>query len=203
MRLKYYLRGAGIGMIVTTIILLILFNSYITELENQNKQNTQLTGGETVAQAQTEQRQTETENSTQTESSTENTQENMTTESKNTEDTEAYVSTEETVPEDKEEENNINDTEANLEANENSSETNSESQTAQNINQGKGVILEIRPGDTSDIVAGKMQQLGLVEDASEFNQYLIDAGIDERLRTGSYEMKIGESFEVLASILVK
>ena len=53
----------------------------------------------------------------------------------------------------------------------------------------------------SEDVSAALQDKGVIDDADEFNSFLITNGYDAQLRVGSFNFKAGDSFENLAKIL--
>ena len=66
---------------------------------------------------------------------------------------------------------------------------------------GIAYTLEIQSGDSSYQVALRLQQAGLIEDARDFDSYLCSKGYDRKLRTGSYEISKNANEEEIAEIL--
>lgn len=64
-----------------------------------------------------------------------------------------------------------------------------------------GVLLTISSGDSSDRVAKKLADMGLVLDASEYDTYLCTYGYDRLIRTGTYTIPDGASNEEIAKII--
>lgn len=64
------------------------------------------------------------------------------------------------------------------------------------------VTIVIRAGDVSRIISHRVARAGLVESAEEFNDYLGANDYDNRLRPGTYEIKKGATFEEIAKILI-
>ena len=54
--------------------------------------------------------------------------------------------------------------------------------------EGSSYTFEIQAGDSSYQVAYRLQQAGLVADARDFDNYLCSKGYDRKLKTGSYEI---------------
>lgn len=65
------------------------------------------------------------------------------------------------------------------------------------------VVVEIIKGDSSDTVSKKLEELGLIEDAKSYNRYLCDNGYDRKLNIGSYEITKGMSQEEIAKIITR
>lgn len=63
------------------------------------------------------------------------------------------------------------------------------------------VTVEIKSGDSSYTVCQRLEQKGLIASASEFDTYLYRNGYDRKLRTGSYEIPSDAEPEEIAKIL--
>ena len=66
---------------------------------------------------------------------------------------------------------------------------------------GEVVIVEIIRGEYSDKISVKLLEAGLVADADEFNRYLVESGMDERIAVGKHQIPQGASMEEIARIL--
>ena len=203
MKLKYYLRGLGIGIAVTTLVLGLsgrkesltdeeikaraaelgmVENTVLSELretENAAEENTVSTEAETVQSVESE-----TEESEIVESET--------VESEAVESETASAVTEETETETQTGTTEEETTEA---------ETESEAETVET--ESETVFLIIHSGDTSWPVAKRAQEAGLVKDAAEFDNFLCDNGYSRYLRAGKYEIHAGASEEEIAKILTQ
>ena len=67
--------------------------------------------------------------------------------------------------------------------------------------EGSSYTFEIRAGDSSYQVAYRLQQAGLVADARDFDNYLCSKGYDRKLKTGSYEIPETATEEEISEIL--
>ncbi len=63
-------------------------------------------------------------------------------------------------------------------------------------------IVTVKKGDSSGSVCKRMQEAGIIESAKEFDKYLCDKGYDTRLSFGDHEIPEGSSFEDMALILM-
>lgn len=63
------------------------------------------------------------------------------------------------------------------------------------------VTVEIKPGEYSDKISQKLVEAGLIVDAEEFNRYLMDNGIDSMIAVGQHQIPQGASEEEIARIL--
>ncbi len=60
------------------------------------------------------------------------------------------------------------------------------------------VVITVNGGDGSRTVANKLQEAGLVEDAAVYDVYLCQNGYDKRIATGNHEIPVGASLEEIA-----
>ena len=67
--------------------------------------------------------------------------------------------------------------------------------------EGSSYTFEIQAGDSSYQVAYRLQQAGLVADARDFDNYLCSKGYDRKLKTGSYEIPETATKEEISEIL--
>lgn len=65
------------------------------------------------------------------------------------------------------------------------------------------IQIEIAAGDFSDAVSQKLFRAGLVSDAEAFNKYLTQKGADQTLRIGVYEIPKGATQDEIIEILTK
>lgn len=253
MNLKFYLRGLGIGIVVTAIIMLVLSaqnKSNLSDAEiRQRAQELGMIDGNTTLTQLTLPDASEGENDKDTEEKTvqiaqgdsgktENADaEDEKAESKEAEDAEANADaaeetaiqgdtetpaeTEETTENETSSENEA--TEANKMPTED--ETSSENETAaaneasaegeasvenevaaadetsstENVNSsGESITFRISSGEGSYEIAKHLADMGLVENATKFDEYLCRTGLDRRISTGSYSIAPGTSEEDIA-----
>lgn len=63
------------------------------------------------------------------------------------------------------------------------------------------VALTIKSGDSSYTVSKALAAAGLVEDAVDFDNYLCNYGYSRKIRTGTYEITPGMSYEEIARMI--
>ncbi len=201
MKLKYYLRGLGIGIFVTALIMGISLGGKkemsdeevvarakelgMVESEAQEK-NLQEMIPETEQEETIEesvQKETEKASENQTESESE-TQQDSVAESQSDDKTEATKQEESAA-------------ETERVSNEPVQEDGEE------VIAGQVVSITIVSGDDSAVVSRKLEETGLVVSATSFDRYLCDNGYAKRLSTGTYEIAIGASEETIAKIITK
>ncbi|MCR4687325.1 MAG: hypothetical protein K5659_07130 [Lachnospiraceae bacterium] len=219
MKLKYYLRGLGVGIVVMGLIMIItslnhktmsdeevvqrareLGMEFSTTLNNMNKEESEAIEEETAQET--------------TEAGQEAIKENAQAEVKEeTKETETENNTEDNVALESEDKDAAGGNEAEAANTETNAETTIEERPSESTEETDGnsgteadgteeyVVLTISPGDGSDRLSVKAQELGLVESSSDFDTFLISNGYANRLRVGSYEVKVGSSYdEIVAAI---
>ena len=210
MKLKYYLRGLGIGMIVTALILGISFShrqgqetQILTDdqIRERAEQLGMVDSSElTLAALQNSVQQQAQENTEKTEASPEpETEEAMTTTSEpgttvapeNTMEPETTVAPENTMePETTAAPENTVEPEATPQP-----ETIVASEAAQTV------TVTVKKGASSGSVSSRLQEAGLVEDAKTFDNYLCNNGYSRSINPGTYEIAPGTSEEEIAKII--
>ena len=190
MKLKYYLRGLGIGILVTTVILSLagVGRKNMTD-EEVVKRAKELGMVESTLlsdlpdQTKTDEvRPTEPEISLQPETS--EPEESAST-------PETPVAPEETP-------------EAPEETPEAPEETPVSPEDGNpDIPAGETVTLVIGRGESSTTVSKNLKKAGIVEDAAAFDRFLCNNGYDKKIITGTYEIPYGASEEEIAKIITR
>lgn len=203
MKLKYYLRGLGIGMIVTALILGISFSNRqdqtsqimtddqireraaelgmvdsseltLAALQNSAKQPTEGTPEETT-QTQ-EQNNIEAEPETTVPAETQATAEPETTQEP---ETTAEPEPEKTA----------------------APETTAEPEVTEAPQRTQTASITIQRGDDSGSASRRLYEAGLVENAKAFDNYLCNNGYSRSINPGTYEIAPGTSEEEIAKII--
>ena len=177
MKLKYYLRGLGMGMFVTALILIIAHNV-----------NDGISDAEIIRRAKalgmvmsTEDNLFNDETSTADKNNETTTSENQSTEEPTTEEpTTEEPTTEEPTTEEP---------------------TTEEPTTVAPMV--KELTFTVERGMYSEAVTRILVQGGIITNEAEFNQYLSDTGYDEKIQTGIFTVNSGMSYEEIAKILSK
>lgn len=71
------------------------------------------------------------------------------------------------------------------------------------IPAGETVTLVIGRGESSTTVSKNLKRAGIVEDAAAFDRFLCNNGYDKKIITGTYEIPYGASEEVIAKIITR
>mgnify|MGYP002589844079 FL=1 len=196
MKLKTYLRGLGLGLIVAALVTgvgsrqtmsdeqikarakelgMMESKTYLTQVNESKEAAESLMESETVTETVAETEEIET---TTLETAAE-TKENV-TETKET----VSEETAETVPE-----------------TESEPVEESPQQSIEETTSPETVTFQIHSGDSSVSVAKRLAEAGLVGDAKAFDQYLCQNGYDKKIRVGTYEIQNDSSNEEIAKII--
>ena len=216
MKLKYYLRGLAVGILVTTIILAISFSQTKKELSDQEVINRAKQLGMVMADSgkiedYREDTQTETGQSEQGE-----TEENVTGDTQNgAEDNEGVTGDNGTVPGDNGTVTGDNgtvpgdigtvtgDNEGGIGDNEGGTADNGTgTEDAGSDTEGKMVTFVISKGQFGRQISESLKKEGLVDDAEAFMKYLGETGKSEEILPGTYEIPMGSTYEEIVKILL-
>ena len=215
MRMRYYLRGLGIGIVVTALLMgftkggqketltdaeiveraksLGMVESSVLSADLGNKEEISVNDISEVDQQEAQQTQPEakTDNLTQTDSEKE-TENNSSTQ----------IDSEKEIEKD-------NPAKTDLENNTENDKTKKTKPDAETVKSDqadsaeKRYVVSIYSGDGSRTVANRLEEMGVIEDAAEFDRYLCQNGYDKRLTTGNHEIKAGADEKEIAEALVK
>ena len=215
MRLKYFLRGVGIGILVTTIILTATHaserrmsdsevidraielgmsfsashsgqQSGTEEASTDESSTGQETSGDDVTDDLQHDGETETEMGSQSPSETV---------SESTSDGEASPGKESVTGMTTQA---ITETTTEL-----TTENNNAGSAAGVMNNEVTCTINITKGMSSRTVCDMLKQNGIIEDAADFDRYLIKTGYDDKIRVGEVEVNSGMTYEELTASLYK
>ena len=181
MKLKYYLRGLGIGIIITTIVLMIAYSGRKTEL----------TDAEIIARAEglgMVMKEDPLFSNSESNKDSENVASEVSTEQDVATETESEVSTEV----------------GNEVATEIETETETETTVVPETEvapSGETYHLVIPTGSYPRLICNELQDNGVIEDAAALRQYLADMGFATSIKVGEYEIPYGATNEEVYQIL--
>lgn len=69
------------------------------------------------------------------------------------------------------------------------------------LEDGTVVQFEVRSGLLSSSVARELYEAGVIDDMWEFDHYIEDHGLGHYIIAGTYELKVGDSYEHIAKII--
>lgn len=199
MRLKYYMRGMGVGIVVTTIIFLIVLS-----FQNPKSNTASDKADHTTIQDEIEQEQQETSK----EDETANT-DTPSTEQSNVETTveeDGSVTTVETIEGGKTSESDVAAEDSKSQEKTDASEIATEPEhvvVKSNSDDTTSITVTISGGEGSNAVGSKLQQAGVVDSGSRFNHYLESNDYDNIIQPGTYSIPSGSTYEEIAQIITK
>ena len=225
MNLKYYLRGLGVGIVVTSLILGIGLGSRKETLSNEEiKERARelgmveesITVAEAAAQKEEEAQEAEVTVAPVPEENAESDAEPIVNAEPEVSSEPAVSAAPETSDEPKvsaasepaaSEEPNASAAsepeagatpEAGVKPVANEAEEDSGTAPAKEI-----VDITINPGEGSYVISQKLEQSGLVDDAAEYDAYLCDNGYHTKLRAGVHKIPMGSTREEIAKLLCR
>ena len=175
MKLKYYLRGLGIGIIITTIVLMIAYSGYKTEL----------TDAEIIARAE--------------KLGMVMKEDPLFSNSEAHKDSEVVADLGDSTESDTEKTEDATETIAEIET---EKETETEIVQESETEQPNGVYhLNIPAGSYPRLICNELQDNGVIEDAASLRKYLADMGFATLIHVGEYEIPYGASNDEVYKIL--
>lgn len=194
MKLKYYLRGLAVGIIVTTVILAIVSGHSEKNMSDADVIARAKQLGMVMSNSQTIDKNNlfstenteDTEDSATTENSTQETQdENQQTEAGGTDGSAEQTGSDE-----------------NTDNNAAEGQENTDAAQQQDPEQTQYVEVIIAPGEYCRAVSEDLANKGLVSDSESFRKYMFDAKYDELISSGVYQIPVGASYEEIGKILI-
>ncbi|MBQ9983216.1 MAG: hypothetical protein IJP29_01365 [Lachnospiraceae bacterium] len=204
MKFRYFLRGFGIGIVFATIICMVAF---------QNDDSRNFSDKEVIERAKelgmVEQKESiedifasegdkdtkkESNKATEDASSEDNSTTGEKSDSSEEETTKDKTAKEQTTKKTTEKKTTENTTEKTTEKM--TEEVTTEKVTEEPKN--KTVTITIKGGMSSYPVCQKLEELGVIEDASDFDNYLIRNGYANRISVGTHTLRIGMTYEQIA-----
>lgn len=202
MKIKYYLRGLGTGIIFTAIVLMIIYSYRTTDsktIERARELGMVMPGEASKQELAENDKNTEEnlkdEKTTPDKDSNNNTQEQTLANDDEKESDTTEPSTQE--PDTTEADTTESDT---MESDTTEPDT-EESTTENQTSAGKEITFTISNGMYSETVSQKLYELGVIDDAAGFNSYLVQNGYAGKIRTGTYTFTTGMSYADVAAIL--
>lgn len=196
MKFKYYLRGCGIGILFTAIILMISFRSDKNQMtDSQVMERASELGMITPEATVPETEDTQLAEPTNTEPIAMNTENDKNKDTESVQDTESKDTEElEVVPD-------FDTEEKNTDSKKDASKKDDKSSDSKKTQKEEKIVLEIKRGDVCRTISENLVALEMVEDAEEFRKYMQKNGYDHQINVGSFELKKGMSYEEIAKTI--
>ena len=228
MKLRYYLRGLGIGIIVTAIIMSftrqpeklsdaqikmrafelgMVEESVLADLQDK-KEESHIPAFEDIVNVETEDQENVEDGNSETESQgvTEESNSEM-EEQKNVLENNASIDVQEVI-EEKEQglvEGNTSEAEEHniIEETDVESDANTEGAVTASSDEAveKYFIILVESGNGSEVISRRLYEAGLVNSAVEYNKFLVRNGYDRKLKVGNHEIPVGATEEEMSKIL--
>ena len=64
-------------------------------------------------------------------------------------------------------------------------------------------VLTVVKGNSSNVVADKLEKLGLIDNARAFDKYLVDNGYATRISVGTFQIPYGSTYEFIAKTITR
>lgn len=213
MKLNYYLRGLGTGILAATLFFGVAGNGneqvmtdseILARAEQINKENAVLSGpgreDETLQPEETSTAPAEEEELGMQDQ----------TGQEETADPAQDVETKDPEPEETGTQKAADDTlagqQAGTEQPQNGQQPDTEERTPDNSTDGADqtemIVITINSGDSSETVSKKVEQAGLVASAEEYNRFLCANGYDKKLNVGKHEIPAGADETEIAKRLI-
>lgn len=220
MRLKYFLRGVGIGILVTTIILTATHASERRMSDSEVIDRAIELGMSFSASHSGQQSSTEEASSEESSAWQENSGDDVTDDLQHESEAETEMGSQspsetaselagdgEALPGKESEAVTGMTTQAITETTETTTELTTENNNAGSaagvMNNEVTCTINITKGMSSRTVCDMLKQNGIIEDAADFDRYLIKTGYDDKIRVGEVEVNSGMTYEELTASLYK
>ena len=189
MKLRYYMRGLGIGVIVAAVLMGIALGGDKEKLSDAEimarAKELGMVESSVLADLGKEKEPQLPQQSQEMEENTDQSEQSK-------EDQEGSTSQPEQSKEDQNENTNV--------PGQNDSEQNQNPSSEQDT-EDEYVTLVIERGESSVSVSRSLAQLGLVESAKAYDRYLCENGYDKLIRVGTHKIKVGSTEEEIAEII--
>ncbi len=202
MRLKYYLRGLGLGVLITTIILMISFRIHGTSLSDDEIRERAKKLGMIVPE--TEQSQDDTEAFHTLDEPQEGDTQKPDDEDSQTTDDGQNSQADENPPVSENPENSDSPENPAVPSNPDNpsaAEPEGGATNPENPPQTGTVTITVARGEVCRQIAEDLKSHNLVSDAEEFRLYMFHNGYDSLIQQGSFEIPYGATYEQIAALL--
>ena len=217
MKLKYYLRGLGIGIVVTAVIMSItnkpqemtdaqikmralelgmVEEHLLSDLQAKNEAEDEVSVEDILNEFEQEKELVNEEPSTEVEDASvvEGETEEESAEAEIQEVEVAETETEESVI--TETEDVVEESSEEITTEDNKNEYSIEEEVMESY-----TIIKVEKGNGSEVVSKRLYEAGLVESAVEYNQFLVKNGYDRKLCVGNHEVPSTATYDEMARIL--
>lgn len=191
MRLKYYLRGLGLG-IIFTCLMFMLFSNKKADNTDQMDINQQL---ETTTETLSNQTSGDDKNDTANDEAV-----SGSADVQNNTDAEDDVNAQNNADAQNIADNQTGASDTTDTSNQ-TDDSNITGETSTDDVQDEYVTLVIEKGDIARDVAESLYEDGIIDDAESFRKYLGETGVSRTLHAGEYNIKVGSTYEEIVELL--
>lgn len=191
MRLKYYLRGLGLG-IIFTCLMFMLFSNKKADNTDQMDINQQL---ETTTETLSNQTSGDDKNDTANDEAV-----SSSADVQNNTDAEDDVNAQNNADAQNTADNQTGASDTTDTSNQ-TDDSNITGETGTDDVQDEYVTLVIEKGDIARDVAESLYEDGIIDDAESFRKYLGETGVSRTLHAGEYNIKVGSTYEEIVELL--
>lgn len=193
MKIKYFLRGLGIGILITTLLL------YVGSTKSDSKT---LTEEQIIEKARELGMMTEEEaKDYRLDQSLDNLKESITGEEKQKESTSHSPSSEAVkVPKGEKTSEKSEEISVSSDSNEKKGNTSKENQKEDNKEK-KYITVSIKAGLISNSVAKSLEEQGAIDSAQNFTDYVIEKKLTTSIIAGNYKIPVGASYAEIIEII--
>lgn len=205
MKIRYYLRGLGLGILFTAVFFLIGGSSKQTMSDEMIKERAKELGMiENTVLADIGNTVDESVEESSAISETVSTEVNTDIEVESTSEMDTETVAEETSPETEEtvEETSMEEELSEVETESSSEEVLSEEEV-ETPEAGKIISIVVNKGEGSDTVSRRLYEAGLVDDPYEYDRYLMQNKYDRKIGAGEHLIPTGSSWEEIAQLLCR
>lgn len=191
MRLKYYLRGLGLG-IIFTCLMFMLFSNKKADNTDQMDINQQL---ETTTETLSNQTSGDDKNDTANDEVV-----SGSADVQNSTDAEDDVNAQNNADAQNTADNQTGASDTTDTSNQ-TDDSNITGETGTDDVQDEYVTLVIEKGDIARDVAESLYEEGIIDDVESFRKYLGETGVSRTLHAGEYNIKVGSTYEEIVELL--
>lgn len=211
MKLKYYLRGLGVGIVVTCILMSISNKNAVADAKAEVIAVYEQSSTEIMTENESTQEETTQEEATEPiilrneeiESEITSVLDEAQSQEQSVVETESEIESQTISIEIQSHETEKATTEDESKSEESVIVIDSDDSDEADVKDGKIIEIQINKGDGSGVVAQKLYEAGVVEDAREFDEFLMQNGYDKKLNVGVKVINTSESWQMIADKLIK
>lgn len=206
MKIRYYLRGLGLGILFTTVFFLIGGSSKQTMSDEMIKERAKELGMiENTVLADIGNTMDESVEESIVISETVSTEVNTDIEVESTSEMDTETVAEETSPETEEsvEETSMEEELSEVETESSSEEEILSEEEEETPETGQIISIVVNKGEGSDTVSRRLYEAGLVDDPYEYDRYLMQNKYDRKIGAGEHLIPAGSSWQEIAQLLCR